>query len=389
MIHSFIFIIKKIKKELTSLLLLVFFIPILSVVISPLAIKILIDKGLTDKNLYIVFACIFALVVGRVLSVVLGYFLKLKIKQASLSFIEKFVELGLNGYYKYSYQEIYSKSEGYYLSRIYDEPKELSNEFIPILIYALKDLLTLSFGLAVALYIAWEVTLVLLALVPILYWLARKYNNRIKNVVNIEAENEADLRGIVSTSIKAFQTTLLYNLKGVVTKILNENLETFTDSAYKTEKTISYFSMISSICFAVSQVLVILLASIAILAGKLSIGGMMGYLNAYGRILVSINSFADSIPKFYKYQKYIDRLKEIADKNKDEKDTESFSSKNILLKNASFSYNSTDVIKKFSIYINENSNVLIKGGNGTGKTTLANIIAVFMPVDKVEKIQIT
>lgn len=162
-------------------------------------------------------------------------------------------------------------------------------------------------------------------------------------------------------------------------------LNLFTTSAYNTQEKVSHFTMFSSLCFAIAETIVIILASFAIFLGYLTIGGMMGYLNLYGRMINAANRLSNNIPAFLKYQKYIERLQEILTISEQKESKNNGITKDISLDNFSFKYNGTPVFEKADIHIKKKSNVLIVGDNGSGKTTLVNILAGLLPIDSGKK----
>src|SRR5699024_4116112 len=127
-------------------------------------------------------------------------------------------------------------------------------------------------------------------------------NGRIKKMVNIESDNEANLRSHVTKCLQAFRTVFFYRMEKKVGRMLTAPLVAFTKSASDTNKVTSLYNMLNSSSFTTSQVIVLVIASFAVFAGVLTIGGLMGLMNVYGRILASVNNLSRNLPKFSKYQ---------------------------------------------------------------------------------------
>lgn len=173
MISSFLILLKSIKSKLPTLIIISILVPVFSVGVNPIAIKYLFDQGLMGRNLNIIIYSMVAIVVSGLVTVFLNYLLSIKTREASNYFLEIFAPQAVDNYYRLSYQDIINKGNGYYLSRVYDEPRELAYEFIPSLVRTITNCATFIIGLAVAIYLAWQVTVVLLFIIPLLFMIAK------------------------------------------------------------------------------------------------------------------------------------------------------------------------------------------------------------------------
>jgi ABC-type multidrug transport system fused ATPase/permease subunit len=108
----------------------------------------------------------------------------------------------LKAYFETACPEVTGSSPGYFIARIYDEPAQVAANVVTVGIGLCVYAASLVGALAVSAYLAWRLTMALLVAVPILFWLARKFQPQISEASARENEEEARTRGTVGQVIE-------------------------------------------------------------------------------------------------------------------------------------------------------------------------------------------
>jgi len=381
MISNFAYILRENKKPLFIVMLISGVTALLFSAVDPIVLKLLIDEGLAKKELGLFVTLVGAVVcLGTVIRI--GNYaisiLTLKIQNEA---VRKLTGRMLDVYYNIPYGEILKHEKGYYLSRIYDEPRKASESTFSLLIHTFSDVLTLIAAIGVSLYLTWKTTTLLILIVPALYYLSKKFGSKIRKQSMLENEQEANTREAVTKSLEAYKTVRLFSLLDTTKRYVSEALGLSLEALLKRVRTSAFLQTTSSIFLSLAESSVLVLAAIDVFTGTLTIGGMMGYMSAFWRMITAVNNLISKVPDFSKVSGYIDRLRELEAlgeprNNSPEPDSE------ISIENGSFRYNGKYVFGDFSMRVEKGERILLLGPNGSGKTTLANLVSGFLKTEQ-------
>lgn len=378
MISNFIYILRKHLRSLLSLVLLSGIVGFAMATTDPIALQLLIDEALMKKQLGL-----FVILVAAILLVGAG----IRIAYHRLTVITRKLQNQiardctlhmLDVYYRIPFSKIHKNDKGYFVSRIYDEPKKISDTIVGLVNNTVGDFVMLVSALAVSFYLTWKVTLVLLLIVPILYSLSNRFSAKIKNQSVIENEMEAKTREGITETLQAYKTVRLFSLLPVTLRYVQAHLDRFLDALLKRTQTSSFFYTASTIVLSVAESSVLVLTAVDVLTGSLTLGGMMGYMRAFWHVIYSASGLINRIPEYSKMSGYIERLRELESMVEN---GPRLSSNEVLLEGASFGFNGKRIFDKLTMGIRAGEKVLVIGPNGSGKTTLLNLLSGFFEVD--------
>jgi ABC-type bacteriocin/lantibiotic exporter with double-glycine peptidase domain len=281
----------------------------------------------------------------------------------------------LRVYYNIGYTETKRAESGYFLSRLYDEPTKIAQGAVTTWIGLVIHAVTFIAAGVVAVYLAWRLALLLSLIVPFLYWLANRFAPKITRTSQAENEEEARLREVFATAIGAYTTVKIFALHESVRARVQERMRGFLGILYTRVKTSKSYETLSSVCLSLAEATVLLSAGYEVITGRLTIGGLLGFLSAFWKLIGAANSLIAQLPELAKLDGYIERLAafERSAHPEDEADFE-----RIELEQVTAGYDGRAVLKDLNLHIGGEEKVLILGPNGSGKSTLAYLMTRFL-----------
>ncbi|MEO0159299.1 MAG: ABC transporter ATP-binding protein [candidate division WOR-3 bacterium] len=345
----------------------------------PLMVKFIFDEATINKNfkVFLILVIVF-LLIGIIINFT-GWLLELWGKRFENKVISKVVEKMLKSYYNKDYNSILQKGEGYFVGRVY---KDVTEAFIPF-IKSIREMsvnLTrvISF-LGVLIYISWQATLTIIGLIPFIVYFSNLLSQKIKSATMVERESESNFINVLNKSISSYK---LVNIYGVLPKVLEGtifSLLNYLNALYRNFKLITTYRTGVDLIMNISDFFSLLVGAIFVLQGKLTFGGYLAFVTAFWRAVTAVSEFFRPIGELNRSFTVINRLYEFEKEGRRE-----FYEKGneVVLENVYFSYDKNVLLKEFSLKIKSGEKVLIIGPNGSGKTTIANIISGLLSPQK-------
>lgn len=352
-------------------------------VVDPIIMKILVDEALGEKNLEL-FLIIIVAAITLSISVRVGlYFLNI-MKQKLINSISKNKTKKLvYSYFDTPYEKVSEQGEGYYISRVYDEPSKVAEKGTRLAISLFEKIISLIGAMAICLYLSWEVTLGLLIIVPVLFSLSRKYNRKIFTQSETEGENEASFREDMIRCLETYKLSNLFSLKDRVTNSAMKVMDRYLDSAYERNKTSEKYQTISNIFLSLAESIVLIIAATAVFFGSMTVGGLLAYMSGFWKMMNSIVSLTDLLPELSNLMAFVKRIDKL-EESREVKEKNLVT--DIVLKDAKVGYLDQPVIDGLNINIEHGTKVLIQGDNGCGKSTLLHALSGFIKTSGEAKI---
>jgi len=355
-------------------------------VADPLATKFLIDT-LTEgdarrfASLAVVVVLLATMIgVATYLATLIGKRLKNKIHKALT------IELS-QAYYRLPYTEITRNKEGYYISRLHDEPKQVTEA-----VDAVGRLFALSLqalgALSIALWLSWQVTVALLVVVPVLVYISRRYSRRIADSMRGAQEAEASFKSILGRVIGSYKNVHIFNLFPLVHERLGQSIEKPLNASYQNVRYGAKYQIFSSIFLAYSELAVIVFAGFKVLFGYLTIGALFGFMRAYWVTMNAVNGLSQLVPTFARLDGKLDRIAEMLALVEEQEVpapvnavpvSPGSDSNSVELQAVNVGYGEEDVLNKLDFHIRPGEKILLEGPNGCGKSTLALCLSGFLP----------
>lgn len=382
MISEFFHLFQYHGKRLVGVLMLGVASALLMAIVDPIAMKLLIDKGLGDKNLPL-FLTIIAMVITTA-----AFVSALKLAEALWSqrlkndITASLCDHMLKTYYEIPYLRIKSEGDGYFISRVYEEPRKVIELALSLLQQMLARVVTVIAALGISLYLSWRVTVILVVVVPLLYTLSKKFSGRISKESKSENEAEATYRKGLARSLGAYVTIKSFGLRGHVTSSVALGLDAFFAAMYQRVRSTWIFRTASGMSMALAESAVLSAAALDVFLGHMTVGSMLGYMAGFWKLMGGATGLIEQLPELARAHGYIQRMREFEREARPA--VASPTTAMVRLHKAQFGYETQPVLSNFDLSIFPGERVLVLGQNGCGKTTLGLILGRFLNPDNAD-----
>ena len=270
-------------------------------------------------------------------------------------------------------------------SRISSDISLLQETLTTTIAEFLRQILVIAIGIALLTYISGKLTLLMLALVPVVIVIAIIFGKKIKGLSKEAQDKIADSNVIVEETLQGIAT---------VKAFVNEAFE-YLRYKKKTDDVIAIslkaaiwrgaFASFIIFCLFGSIVAVIWYGVILVQEGQLSVGDLFTFILYSVFVGASLGGIADLYSQLQKAIGATENLLEILDEEQEsahdaEKQNISVSSGDIAFENISFNYpNRTDVVvlNNLSFNVKSGQQVALVGPSGAGKTTITALLLKF------------
>jgi ATP-binding cassette subfamily B protein len=271
------------------------------------------------------------------------------------------------------------KDSGYYVSRICDEPQGLAKG-VDLAVKLVTNAVVLIGALAVCLWLSWQLAAILMAIVPLLLYLANRYGSKISTTANLEKEAQAELREGIGRSVESYKTVNMFGLRDEVTRETDRRIGSYLSLLYTRVKYSAALQAVSGIFLSYAEMAVLIGAGIQVIQGSLTVGGLFGFTSAYWRVVAAFKTLADSVPDIATLGNQIQRMEEFGALAVPSRKGEFHDS--IAVARAAFGYSGEPVLEDFAFSVQQGERVLVTGPNGSGKSTLTHILSGFLDVEE-------
>ncbi len=276
-------------------------------------------------------------------------------------------------------EEVDKYTEGKLLNRLEFDAEKIVGYYSDLLTSILMVALNLSISLFFILHISQKLSTIALAVIPLLYFINLVFREKIRKVSERTKRFEDKYFGFISDvffnlkSIKIFreEKNIYEKYFGYLKKRLNLQI--------KNTCLINIIGMLRGMLGNVINIVILLIAGVAIISGQMTIGNMVAFNTYLGSFFESIfkvmelNLDRQSVLISYK------RMLEL--ENQEEEDynagIELGFIENIICKNLNFGYEQEMILKELNITISGNGLYSIVGNNGCGKTTFLKLLERF------------
>lgn len=374
-------------------------------VAQPWPLKIVLDNVIAKKQSH---GWLFALIrrtVGtephQILLFVCGAVLLIAMVDAFCSYWEKYTTTSVGQWVTHDlrrmlYAQVQRLSLSYHdtsktgdlISRVTTDIDSIQSFIVSGLLSILVDIATILGMIGVLFYLSWQLTLIALAVVPILFVIVYTYTRRVKKASREVRKQEGKMISVVQEVISSIRVVKAFSREEYEQhRLEGESLET-VEASLRARTLKAKLVPIVNIVTAIGTCLVLYFGGNLALHSDMTGGKIyifIAYIASMYKPMQDISKIMDS---YSKADIGYERIKEIIGNSNEMRDIPQAKPLRITegaidIDHVSFAYDGEhDVLHDVSLYAAPGHVVAIVGPTGSGKTTLINLIARFYEAQK-------
>ncbi len=228
----------------------------------------------------------------------------------------------------------------------------------------------------------WQLTLVVLAITPLLLMIFQQSGRKIRNNQHHVQEEISQMTHAMSEGISGQKITKAFNLQKYVLGRFERSQDSYFNVQMKTTFVEEMAHPLVELVGALAFSGVIVFAHHRITSGAMSTGDFISFVTALALMMDPIRKFSQANVKLNQARAAGDRIFDLLarpdEKNPGDEELFTFNH-DIEVKNLTFSYGEKEVLRDFSMTIKKGQKVALVGLSGSGKSTLINILLGLYP----------
>lgn len=277
---------------------------------------------------------------------------------------------------------------GVTLTRLTSDLEAISESFAQGLLSMIRDVLVTLALLVFLMFISWKLTLVLLLIGPLIYYITELLRRRLRDSYLKARVVLSEGTGYLQECLAGIKTVQLYNAESDV----QQRYATYTKGFYHAQSRSNlYDSALYSIIEGITTVsmgLIIWYGSKEILAATLSVGVLVGFISTLDKIFVPIRDFTSQMAAIQRAFAAFDHIEDIYQQDTESEDDVSLvrlsaaeqeqlqGFDSLVFEQVSFRYSQAGpyVLRGVSFSLNKGDKIALVGSTGSGKSTILRLL---------------
>ena len=276
---------------------------------------------------------------------------------------------------------------GVTLSRLTSDLEVIGESFVLGVLSLVKDSINTLAVLIFMFFINWQLALLVLLVFPPVLMLTQYVRNRLREMYAITRSSLAKGTGFLQECLFGVKTVQLYGAEEEVESKYHGYTEEFLRAQLKTNKyDASLFSIITGIT-SITIGLIIWFGSGKVLAGVVSLGVLIAFINTLEKVFVPLRDFTSQIASIQRSFAAFEHIEELFVEDLEEQGQILLPEENIKdklanfetleFKNVRFRYGGAGpyVLDDVSFTLNKGEQLALVGTTGSGKSTIIRIMS--------------
>ena len=275
---------------------------------------------------------------------------------------------------------------GVSLSRLTSDLEVIGDSFVLGVLSLVKDTINTLAVLIFMFFINWQLALLVLLVFPPVLMLTQYVRNRLREMYTITRSSLAKSTGFLQECLLGVKTVQLYGAEAEVEAKYQSYTQDFLRAQLKTNKyDASLFSVITGIT-SITIGLIIWYGSGKVLAGFVSLGVLIAFINTLERVFVPLRDFTSQIASIQRSFAAFEHIEELFVQDLEEQGLTLLPAASLIdqlanfktleFKNVRFRYTESSpyVLDDVSFTLNKGEQLALVGTTGSGKSTIIRIM---------------
>lgn len=270
-------------------------------------------------------------------------------------------------------RELVGNGAASYLGRIHQDAIEGLLPGIDLVIQVTRQAVMAVVFVGVLIWLSWLATVLLLILVPPLLLFSHRVARRLAANTDTEREAEAQYLRSLTALIEAHGALRgMRRLRSLAVEANRRVLARYLDVNYRNQRLVVKQQTASDLTMNVSDTVSMIACGYLVLAGRLTFGGFLAFVNSFWRGVSAVLFLIGAIPELGRNGAVLDRIAALRDRPAPRPYHQA--SPTIDVEGLVLSYGSATT-GPFDMVVHPGEHVVVRGVNGTGKTSLIRSIA--------------
>lgn len=269
------------------------------------------------------------------------------------------------------------------ISRVTSDIDSIQSFIVSGLLSILVDIMMLVGMIGILFYLSWRLTLIALAVVPILFTIVYTYTRRVKKASREVRKREGKMISVVQEVLGSIRVVKAFARENYeVQRLEGESLET-VEAALRARTLKAKLVPIVNIVTGIGTCLVLYWGGKSAMESGLTGGSIFIFLNYISKMYKPMQDISKIMDSYSKADIGYERIKEIIDNPNEMRDAPDARNAprlrgDIVFEHVDFQYNEDrPILQDINMHVEAGTMVAIVGPTGSGKSTLVNLIPRF------------
>ncbi|MDT8445273.1 MAG: ABC transporter ATP-binding protein [bacterium] len=272
---------------------------------------------------------------------------------------------------------------GKVLSRMTSDMEALGESLAAGVLNLIIDLVKTAVLFGFLFYLSWKLSLVVLGLLLPVYWVTNFLRKKLRQCYNESRESLAEATAYLAECLSGIKTVQLFAAeKRVLESFDNKNFRFLKAQNRSNIYDAMLYSLIEGLT-SIAMAGLIWYGSGQILAGLVSIGVLVGFINTLGKIFVPIREFAQQLAMIQRALSALEHVMHLFEETPEEEEeasaqlvTKLRQFESLVFEEVSFRYapSSEYVLRNISFALHHGQRLALVGATGSGKSTILRLI---------------
>ncbi len=281
------------------------------------------------------------------------------------------------GIMNHNMEDFEKKNTADYISSITNDVKMIEDNYLQPMFDVIQYSIIFIASFGTMIYFDLIVTVCVVITIAIMFIVPSLFGKIMENRQSVLSQKLSELTSDLKDILSGFEVIKSYSMKTYILKKFDKSNDNTMKTKYLVDKVIALNEGLSSFLALIVQVVVLFLSAYFIITGRISVGALLGMVQASSNLANPLLMIFNNVPKIKSVSPIIKKLNDLSEVRNVNSSNQSISEFNhcISMKGLSFSYDEQkEVLKDIDCYIRKGEKHAIVGKSGCGKTTLVKLL---------------